>query len=133
MNQAPTSSAGEERPGEADWRKAFPHGAAPYTSTTIFLVRKGNPKGIKDWNDLIRAGLQVIVPNPKTSGNGRYTYLAAWGYALPRAATTRLRGTSSPSCLPTCRCWTAAGAAPPPPSPSAASAMCWSPLRTKRC
>ena len=68
----------------ADWRKAFPHGAAPYSSATIFLVRKGNPKGIKDWNDLARAGLGVVVPNPKTSGNGRYTYLAAWGYALSK-------------------------------------------------
>ena len=68
----------------ADWRKAFPHGAAPYRSATIFLVRKGNPKGIKDWNDLARPGLGVVVPNPKTSGNGRYTYLAAWGYALSK-------------------------------------------------
>ena len=68
----------------ADWRKAFPHGAAPYSSATIFLVRKGNPKGIKDWNDLARPGLGVVVPNPKTSGNGRYTYLAAWGYALSK-------------------------------------------------
>ena len=67
-----------------DWRKAFPHGAAPYSSATIFLVRKGNPKGIKDWNDLARPGLGVVVPNPKTSGNGRYTYLAAWGYALSK-------------------------------------------------
>ncbi len=66
----------------ADWRKAFPNAAAPYTSATIFLVRKGNPKGIKDWNDLARAGVSVVIPNPKTSGNGRYTYLAAWGYAL---------------------------------------------------
>ncbi len=66
----------------ADWRKAFPNAAAPYTSATIFLVRKGNHKGIKDWNDLARAGVSVVIPNPKTSGNGRYTYLAAWGYAL---------------------------------------------------
>ena len=67
-----------------DWRKRLPNDATPYTTTTIFLVRKGNPKGIKDWSDLIRPGLQVIVPNPKTSGNGRYTYLAAWGYALAK-------------------------------------------------
>ncbi len=66
----------------ADWRKAFPNAAAPYTSATIFLVRKGNPKGIKDWNDLAKPGVSVVIPNPKTSGNGRYTYLAAWGYAL---------------------------------------------------
>jgi len=68
----------------ADWRKAFPNGAAPYTTTTIFLVRKGNPKGIKDWNDLARPGVSVVVPNPKVTGNGRYTYLAAWGYALSK-------------------------------------------------
>lgn len=66
----------------ADWRNAFPNGASPYTTTSVFLVRKGNPKGIKDWDDLIRPGISVVVPNPKTSGNGRYTYLAAWGYAL---------------------------------------------------
>ncbi|WP_341928467.1 sulfate ABC transporter substrate-binding protein [Methyloversatilis discipulorum] len=69
----------------ADWRKRLPNDAAPYTTTTVFLVRKGNPKAIKDWSDLTRTGLQVIVPNPKTSGNGRYTYLAAWGYALNKA------------------------------------------------
>lgn len=65
-----------------DWNKKFPDNAAPFTSTTVFIVRKGNPKGIKDWSDLIKPGLQVIIPNPKTSGNGRYTYLAAWAYAL---------------------------------------------------
>ncbi|MFX4728977.1 substrate-binding domain-containing protein, partial [Acinetobacter baumannii] len=69
----------------ADWRKEFPNQAAPYTTTTVFLVRKGNPKKIKDWNDLIKPGYAVIVPNPKTSGNGRYTYLAAWGYALDKS------------------------------------------------
>jgi sulfate transport system substrate-binding protein len=69
----------------ADWRKRLPHEAAPYTTTTVFLVRKGNPKAIKDWSDLARPGLEVIVPNPKTSGNGRYTYLAAWGYALQQS------------------------------------------------
>lgn len=68
----------------ADWRKAFPNGAAPYTTTSVFLVRKGNPKGIKDWDDLVKPGLGVVIPNPKTSGNGRYTYLAAWGYALSK-------------------------------------------------
>jgi sulfate transport system substrate-binding protein len=68
----------------ADWRKRFPHDASPYSTTTVFLVRKGNPKGLKDWDDLVKPSLQVIVPNPKTSGNGRYTYLAAWGYALQK-------------------------------------------------
>ncbi|MBL8447158.1 MAG: sulfate ABC transporter substrate-binding protein [Zoogloeaceae bacterium] len=70
---------------KADWRRRLPFDAAPYTTTSVFLVRKGNPKGIKDWSDLTRPGLAVIVPNPKTSGNGRYTYLAAWGYALQKS------------------------------------------------
>jgi sulfate transport system substrate-binding protein len=65
----------------ADWRKAFPYGASPYTTTSVFLVRKGNPKAVKDWDDLVKSGISVVIPNPKTSGNGRYTYLAAWGYA----------------------------------------------------
>jgi sulfate transport system substrate-binding protein len=67
---------------DKDWKSKFPHDAAPYTTTSIFIVRKGNPKGIKDWNDLVKPGISVVIPNPKTSGNGRYTYLAAWGYAL---------------------------------------------------
>lgn len=66
----------------ADWAKRFPNGATPSYSTMVFLVRKGNPKGIKDWNDLTKPGVAVVIPNPKTAGNGRYTYLAAWGYAL---------------------------------------------------
>ncbi len=65
-----------------DWQKRLPHNASPYTSTIVFLVRKGNPKGIKDWNDLVKPGVQVITPNPKTSGGARWNYLAAWGYAL---------------------------------------------------
>jgi sulfate transport system substrate-binding protein len=86
MNQALDIDILVERGGlvSADWRKKFPNNAAPYTTTTVFLVRKGNPKQLKDWPDLTRAGLQVIVPNPKTSGNGRYTYLAAWGYAVSK-------------------------------------------------
>ena len=63
----------------ADWRARFPNASAPYSSTMLFLVRKGNPKGIKDWADLARPGVQVIIPNPKVTGNGRYGYLAAWG------------------------------------------------------
>jgi sulfate transport system substrate-binding protein len=62
-----------------DWTKRFPNGAAPTTSTMLFLVRQGNPKGIKDWDDLIKPGVQVVVVNPKTGGNGRMAYLAAWG------------------------------------------------------
>lgn len=64
-----------------DWQQAFEHNSSPYTSTIVFLVRKGNPKGIKDWDDLVRDGIQVITPNPKTSGGARWNYLAAWGYA----------------------------------------------------
>jgi sulfate transport system substrate-binding protein len=67
-----------------DWRQRLPYNSAPYTSTTVFLVRKGNPKQIRDWDDLAKPGIAVIVPNPKTSGNGRYTYLAAWGYAVKK-------------------------------------------------
>ncbi|HML41600.1 MULTISPECIES: sulfate ABC transporter substrate-binding protein [Hyphomicrobium] len=67
---------------DKDWKSKFPHDAAPYTTTSIFIVRQGNPKGIKDWSDLVKPGVSVVIPNPKTSGNGRYTYLAAWGYAL---------------------------------------------------
>jgi sulfate transport system substrate-binding protein len=66
----------------ADWQKRLPNNASPYTSTIVFLVRKGNPKQIKDWNDLARPGVDVITPNPKTSGGARWNYLAAWGYAL---------------------------------------------------
>ncbi|MBI1275447.1 sulfate ABC transporter substrate-binding protein [bacterium] len=66
----------------ADWQAKLPNNSCPYTSTIVFLVRKGNPKSIKDWNDLIRPDVKVITPNPKTSGGARWNYLAAWGYAL---------------------------------------------------
>ncbi|HEX2477583.1 MAG TPA: sulfate ABC transporter substrate-binding protein, partial [Lacipirellulaceae bacterium] len=66
----------------ADWQKRLPNNSCPYLSTIVFLVRKGNPKGIKDWSDLVKPGVEVITPNPKTSGGARYNYLAAWGYAL---------------------------------------------------
>ena len=65
-----------------DYAKKFPTNASPYTSTMVFIVRKGNPKGLKDWSDLVQSGVQVILPHPKNTGNGRYSYLAAWGYAL---------------------------------------------------
>jgi sulfate/thiosulfate transport system substrate-binding protein len=67
-----------------DWQKRLPHNSSPYTSTINFLVRKGNPKNIKTWDDLIRPDVQVITPNPKTSGGARWNYLAAWGYALEK-------------------------------------------------
>ena len=66
----------------ADWQKRFPNNSSPYTSTVVFLVRKGNPKAIKDWGDLARPGIGVITPNPKTSGGARWNYLAAWAWAL---------------------------------------------------
>jgi sulfate/thiosulfate-binding protein len=65
-----------------DWQKRLQHNSSPYTSTIVFLVRKGNPKKIKDWNDLVKPGISVITPNPKTSGGARWNYLAAWAYAL---------------------------------------------------
>jgi sulfate/thiosulfate transport system substrate-binding protein len=65
-----------------DWQKRLPQNSSPYTSTIVFLVRRGNPKGLKDWNDLLKPGVQIITPNPKTSGGARWNYLAAWGYAL---------------------------------------------------
>lgn len=66
----------------ANWQQRLPNNSAPYTSTIVFLVRKGNPKGIKDWSDLVKPGVVVITPNPKTSGGARWNYLAAWGYIL---------------------------------------------------
>jgi sulfate transport system substrate-binding protein len=69
----------------ADWQKRLPHNSSPYTSTIVFLVRKGNPKKIGDWDDLVKPGISVITPNPKTSGGARWNYLAAWGYALKKA------------------------------------------------
>jgi len=68
-----------------DWQARFPNNSSPYTSTIVFLVRKGNPKNIKDWPDVIRPDVQVITPNPKTSGGGRWAYLAAWGYAYRKS------------------------------------------------
>jgi sulfate transport system substrate-binding protein len=69
-----------------EWRKRLPNQSSPFSSTIVFLVRKGNPKGIRDWSDLVKPSVSVIVPNPKTSGNGRYSYLAAWGYELKQSA-----------------------------------------------
>ena len=67
-----------------DWQNRLPHNSAPYTSTIIFLVRKGNPKSIKDWDDLVKPGISIVTPNPKTSGGARWNYLAAWAYALEK-------------------------------------------------
>jgi sulfate transport system substrate-binding protein len=70
-----------------DWQKRLAQNSSPYTSTIVFLVRKGNPKGIKDWDDLVKPGVAVITPNPKTSGGARWNYLAAWGYALKKSGS----------------------------------------------
>jgi sulfate/thiosulfate-binding protein len=71
----------------ADWQKRLPLNASPYTSTIVFLVRKGNPKAIRDWDDLIKPGVSVVTPNPKTSGGARWNYLAAWGFALKKTGS----------------------------------------------
>jgi sulfate/thiosulfate transport system substrate-binding protein len=88
MNQPPDidilHSAGNLIP--ANWATRLPNKSVPYTSTIVFVVRKDNPKNIKNWDDLIRPDVSVVIPNPKTSGNGRYSYLAAWGYALKKSA-----------------------------------------------
>lgn len=75
----------------ADWQKKLAHNSSPYTSTIVFLVRKGNPKNVRDWDDLVRPGIQVITPNPKTSGGARWNYLAAWGYALKKPRGTEAK------------------------------------------
>nr|WP_218649373.1 sulfate ABC transporter substrate-binding protein [Pseudomonas taiwanensis] len=84
MNQATDINALADNGGlvPQDWAARLPNNSAPFTSATVFIVRKGNPKALKDWPDLLKDGVQVVVPNPKTSGNGRYTYLSAWGYVL---------------------------------------------------
>lgn len=86
MNQAPDIDILYERWKliPKDWQKRLPNASSPTTSTIVFLVRQGNPKHIKDWDDLLKTGTTVVIPNPKTSGNGKYSYLAAWGYVLKR-------------------------------------------------
>jgi sulfate transport system substrate-binding protein len=74
-----------------DWQKKLPNNAAPYTSTIVFLVRKGNPKGLKDWDDLVKAGVSVITPNPKTSGGARWNYLAAWAHGYAKGGEAKAR------------------------------------------
>jgi sulfate transport system substrate-binding protein len=75
----------------ADWQQRLPYNSSPYTSTIVFLVRKGNPKGIKDWDDLVKPGVSVVTPNPKTSGGARWNYLAAWGYELRQSGGDEAR------------------------------------------
>ncbi len=87
MNQALDIDMISEKSGllPRDWAARLPNHSAPFNSTILFLVRKGNPKRIKDWDDLVRPGVVPIIPNPKTSGNGRYSYLAAWAYSLAKS------------------------------------------------
>src|SRR5687767_4530292 len=75
-----------------DWQKRLPQNSSPYTSTIVFLVRKGNPKGIKDWSDLVRPGVGVVTPNPKTSGGARWNYLAAWEYGKRQGGGNDAKG-----------------------------------------
>lgn len=86
MNQAPDIDILYERSKliPKDWQKRLPNASSATNSTTVFLVRKGNPKKIKDWDDLVKPGIAVVIPNPKTSGNGKYSYLAAWGYVIKK-------------------------------------------------
>jgi len=86
MNQAPDIDILYERSKliPQDWQKRLPNDSSATNSTTVFLVRKGNPKNIKDWDDLVKPGISVVIPNPKTSGNGKYSYLAAWGYVIKK-------------------------------------------------
>ena len=98
-----------------DWRTRLPNNAAPYTSTIVFLVRKGNPKGINDWGDLVKDGVEVITPNPKTSGGARWNYLAAWAWANSQVRRRRSQGQGirHQPLSPTFRCSTPARAARP--------------------
>lgn len=86
MNQSPDIDILYERSKliPKDWQKRLPNASSPTSSTTVFLVRQGNPKHIKDWDDLVKTGVAVVIPNPKTSGNGKYSYLAAWGYVIKK-------------------------------------------------
>ena len=117
----------------ADWRGKLPHNSAPYTSTIVFLVRKGNPKGIHDWGDLVKDGIEVITPNPKTSGGARWNYLAAWAWAAGQYGGDEAKIRDFVATLYKAR----AGAryrllaARPSLSPSANSATCCSPGRTR--
>ena len=82
-----------------DWQSRLPDHRTPYTSTIVFLVRKGNPKNVKDWDDLVKRGISVIRPNPKTSGGARWNYLAAWGYALRKNGGREVAAKDFITCL----------------------------------
>ena len=117
----------------ADWQKRLPQNSTPYTSTIVFLVRKGNPWKIKDWNDLVKPGIQVVTPNPKTSGGARWAYLAAWAWAekAPGGNADKAQGLCRRSLQACAGAGYRRAAARPSPSPSAASAMCCCPGKMK--
>ena len=115
-----------------NWQARLPQNSSPYTSTIVFLVRKGNPKQIKDWDDLVKDGVQVITPNPKTSGGARWNYLAAWAYALEKNGGSEDKAKAYVGeLLKHVPVLDTARAAPPPPSSSAAWATCCWPGRTR--
>ena len=118
----------------ANWQSRLPNNSSPYTSTIVFLVRKGNPKNIKDWGDLARPGVSVITPNPKTSGGARWNYLAAWAWALKQPGGSGADGRGLPGEALQERAGARHGRArlARRPSRSAASATCSSPGRTRR-
>jgi sulfate transport system substrate-binding protein len=110
---------------DKEWRKRFAGNAAPTSSTMLFLVRNGNPKGVRDWDDLIKPGMQVVVVNPKTGGNGRMAYLAAWGYVRSKGGTDAQAAEFVAKLYKTYRCWRAAGAMPQASFCNATLATCW--------
>ena len=108
----------------AGWQKRLPQNSSPYTSTVVFLVRKGNPKGIKDWADLSKPGIQIITPNPKTSGGARWNYLAAWGYVMrqPGGTDEKARRMNRPCCFKVSRTDRPPGSTPRAPRSRTTSA-----------
>ena len=107
-----------------DWTKRFAHNAAPTTSTMLFLTRNGNPKGIKDWDDLIKPGIQVILVNPKTGGNGRMAYLAAWGQVRKKGGSDADAQAYVKNSTAMCPCWPKGAETRPMFSCNAILAMC---------
>jgi sulfate/thiosulfate transport system substrate-binding protein len=116
----------------ADWQSKLPENSTPYTSTIVLLVRKGNPKHIKDWDDVVRPDVSVITPNPKTSGGARWAYLAAWGYAERKYGSKDKAREFITASTRTCRCSTPAPAVRRSPSRRRRSATCSSPGKTRR-
>ncbi len=112
-----------------NWQSRLPNNSTPYTSTIVFLVRKGNPKGIKDWDDLVKPGLSIITPNPKTSGGARWNYLAAWAYAKNKYGSDAAAKDFVKKIYAASPCSIPGRAMLPSPSPRTARATCCSPGR----